>query len=215
MKAILFDRDGIIIDSEYAHIKAVEESFKKLNITITKNDKKLIVARHPNDYIPDFKKKYKFSSEQFLEEESKLYYKYFNEVPIFNETIKSIKKLKEENYKIGLTTSSGINSTRELFKRIEDLEKYFDVIVTREQYTKSKPNPEPYLLTAKKLDVKPNECIVVEDSSTGLIAAKSAGMKCIVIPTELTKEQDFSKADLIIDSGKKLTRELIEKLFKK
>jgi len=116
-------------------------------------------------------------------------------------------KLKKQNYKIALTTSSDLKTTKMLLKRIKKLNDYIDVIITRENYKKSKPNPEPYLVTAKKLKVKPNECVVVEDSLPGLKSAKSAGMKCIVIPTGLTKKQNFKEADLIVKSAKDINLE--------
>lgn len=202
IKAFLFDRDGIILDSEFAHINAVIETFKKFGIKIKKSEHKIIIGRHPDDYLPELKKKYDFSIEEFWKVENKLYYKYFNKAPIFKEVIKLMGKLKKKKYKIALTTSSDLKTTKMLLKRIKKLNNYIDVIITRENYKKSKPNPEPYLVTAKKLKVKPSECVVVEDSLPGLKSAKKAGMKCIMIPTKLTKKQNFKEADLVVKSAK-------------
>jgi HAD superfamily hydrolase (TIGR01509 family) len=202
IKAFLFDRDGIILDSEFAHINAVIKTFKKFGFKIKKSEHKIIIGRHPDDYLPELKKKYDFSIEEFWKIENKLYYKYFNKAPIFKEVVKLMGKLKKKKYKIALTTSSDLKTTKMLLKRIEKLNNYVDIIVTKEDYTKSKPNPEPYLITAKKLKVKPSECVVIEDSITGMKSAKNAGMKCIVIPTKLTKKQDFKEADLIVNSAK-------------
>jgi len=207
IKAFLFDRDGIILDSEFAHIKAVIETFKKFGIKIKKSEHKLIVGRHPDDYLPELKNKYDFSIEEFWKVENSLYYKYFNKDPIFKEIIKLMGKLKKQNFKIALTTSSDLKTTKMLLKRIKKLNDYVDVIITRENYKKSKPNPEPYLVTAKKLKVKPSECVVIEDSLPGLKSAKSAGMKCIVIPTNLTKKQNFKEADLVVKSAKDINLE--------
>jgi beta-phosphoglucomutase-like phosphatase (HAD superfamily) len=95
-----------------------------------------------------------------------------------------------------------MKTTNMLLERIKKLSSYIDVIVTREDYKKSKPDPEPYLITAKKLNISPKDCVVIEDSLTGLKSAKSAGMKCIMIPTGLTKKQDFKEADLVVKSAK-------------
>lgn len=204
IKAFLFDRDGIILDSEFAHINAVIETFNKFGIKIKKSEHKIIIGRHPDDYLPELKKKYEFSIEEFWKIENKLYYKYFNKAPIFNETVKFMGILKKKGYKIAITTSSDLKTTKMLLKRIKKLSKYIDKIVTRENYKKSKPDPEPYLITAKKLKVKPSECIVIEDSLTGLKSAKNAGMKCIIIPTKLTKKQNFKEADLIVNDARKI-----------
>ena len=81
----------------------------------------------------------------------------------------------------------------------------FDALVTKEMCSKRKPDPQPYLITAEELHVLPDECVVIEDSWVGLIAAKAAGMKCIVIPNNYTKDNDFSSADLIVKSAKEIT----------
>ncbi len=209
IKAFLFDRDGIILDSEFAHINAVIETFNKFGIKIKKSEQKIIIGRHPDNYLPELKKKYEFSVEEFWKVENGLYYKYFNKAPLFKETIKFMKNLKAKGYKIGLTTSSDLKTTKMLIKRVKELENWIDVIITREDYKKSKPDPEPYIITAKKLKVKPSECIVVEDSLTGLKSAKNAKMKCIIIPTELTKKYDFREADLVVNSAKDIKLSLL------
>lgn len=204
IKAFLFDRDGIILDSEYSHVKAVKKAFKILGIKITKNDENKIIGRHPDNYLPELKKKYNFSKEDFLKIETKLYYKYFNRAPLFKEAINLVSKLKKKGYKIGLTTTSDMKTTEMLFKRVKNLRKNLDVVIVREDYKKNKPDAEPYLITAKKLKILPNECVVIEDSPTGLKSAKNAGMRCIIILTNLTKKQNFNGADLIVKSAKNI-----------
>ena len=86
----------------------------------------------------------------------------------------------------------------------------FTELVTFEDYTFRKTNPEPYLVTAKKLNVKPQDCLVFEDSNVGVEAAKKAEMKCIALPNEYTKKQDFSKADKIIWPNEKIDIRLLE-----
>jgi len=112
---------------------------------------------------------------------------------------------------LALTTSSKIESTMQVLQRA-GLENTFEVIVTYEDYQRRKPDPESYLLTAKKLNLQPKDCVVIEDSYVGLCAAKSAGMKCIVIPNKYTKDQDFSKADLIVETADKIDIDLLKKM---
>ena len=76
--------------------------------------------------------------------------------------------------------------------------RFFDFILTREDYGESKPNPEPYLTALKKSGYQPQECLVIEDTERGLTAATAAGIKCWVIPTALNLESDFSAADKIL-----------------
>jgi beta-phosphoglucomutase-like phosphatase (HAD superfamily) len=77
-------------------------------------------------------------------------------------------------------------------------------VITPENYTQYKPNPEPYLVAINKMGIEPEEGIVIEDSLRGLTAAKAAGLQCIVVPGELTRTSDFSKADYILDDIRNL-----------
>ena len=77
----------------------------------------------------------------------------------------------------------------------------FTVIVTGADVTHGKPHPEPYLVTAARLGVPPAACVVFEDATVGVVAAKAAGMRCIAVPNpEATQPQDLSAADLILPS---------------
>jgi len=94
-----------------------------------------------------------------------------------------------------------------------DFNKYFDVVLGKQDVNKSKPDPEIFLRAAEKLKVKPEECLVVEDSEKGIIAAKRARMKCIAIPDDWTKKyNDFSRADLIINDLNELSLDKIQSL---
>lgn len=85
----------------------------------------------------------------------------------------------------------------------------FNVIVTHEDCESLKPDPEPDALTANKLGIEPKYCVAIEDTALGVESAKGAGMKCIVIPNEHTKHQDFSSADTVVKSASEI-EELIE-----
>ena len=90
---------------------------------------------------------------------------------------------------------------------------WFKVVLGKQDVIKGKPDPEIFLKTAKKLGVKPEECLVIEDTDKGIIAAKEAGMKCIAIPDEWTKKyNDYSKADLIVVSLNDINTKVIEGL---
>ncbi|MCF7872020.1 HAD family phosphatase [Candidatus Woesearchaeota archaeon] len=194
IKAILFDRDGVILDSEHTNIAAATKTFKELGIEITKEDVQQIIAKHPKDYLTYFHSKYKFSEEDFIKKGMKNYLDMLEHVKFFEKTVELVKKLKQEGYKTGLVTSSDRNNTLEIIEKA-GLEKYFETIVTLDEVNNRKPHPEPYFLAAKNLNVKPEECLVIEDSQQGVESAKAAGMKCIAAPTEHTEHQDFSKAD--------------------
>ncbi len=77
---------------------------------------------------------------------------------------------------------------------------FFDFVLTREDYVRSKPCAEPYLLALQRSRLKAEEVLVIEDSPRGLTAAKNAGLSCWVLPGGYTAEQDFAGADRILNS---------------
>lgn len=211
MKAVIFDRDGVILDTESINIDAAVIAFNAFGITIKEEEKQWIVGRDPDDYHKLFLKKYTFSYEEFRKVQRKTYYELWHAVPLFDKATSLIKRLHGLKVPLALNTSAKRKSTEEVLRRAA-LENVFDVIVTSEDYKKRKPDPESYLLTAKKLKVLPGDCIVIEDSSIGVEAAKNAGMKCIAIPNQYTKNADFSKADLVVDSADKIDIALLRSL---
>ena len=85
---------------------------------------------------------------------------------------------------------------------------HFELALTREQYGKAKPDPEPYLLAAERLGVAREGCVVVEDSERGLRAAKAAGLTCWVVPSELTRGGRFDDAEAVLDDFAAVVRRL-------
>jgi HAD superfamily hydrolase (TIGR01509 family) len=211
IKAVIFDRDGVILDSESINIGSAVKAFQELGIEIEEKEKDWIIGRHTDDYIKLFLEKYDFTYEEFRKIQKEALYELLDTIPLFDKTILLIRKLHKQKIPLAITTSAGLESTLRILKNA-DLENIFDVIVTHENYEKRKPNPESYEITAKKLKLSPKDCVVIEDSSIGIEAAKTAGMKCIAIPNEYTKNQDFSKADLIINSAEKIDIKLLNSI---
>ena len=89
---------------------------------------------------------------------------------------------------------------------------YFDAFVTGEEVINGKPHPDMFLLAAQRLSVDPSNCLVFEDAINGVIAAKSAGMKCVAV-TNTHPESDLSIADLVINNFSQVTEREISNLF--
>jgi HAD superfamily hydrolase (TIGR01509 family) len=124
-------------------------------------------------------------------------------IPIFDGAKETIAEL-SKTYKLGLVSSSSRVFVHFILKST-DLEKYFFTIITAEDVEKEKPAPDCFLLAAERLAVEPEECVVIEDAEKGILAAKNAGMKAIAIPNKSTSDNDFSCANLILESIKSLT----------
>lgn len=196
IKAIIFDRDGVLIDSEAIHVESVKLAFADVGLTFDDKYQNQVVARHPNEYLREFQKIYTFDFEEVDKIQSQHYYKLFETVPTIPQVIELIEQNDTTKTKLALATSSDQYTTQKLLKRL-DLEKAFEVITTSNECPNRKPLPDPYLLTAEKLNLKPEECLVIEDSGVGVQSAKAAGMTCLAIPSKYTKNNDFSKADYI------------------
>jgi len=104
--------------------------------------------------------------------------------------------LKRTSIKKALVTGSILKNILPVVGK--DFLRNFEIIITGDQVTHTKPHPEPYLTAAEKLNVKPNECIVIENAPSGITAAKQAGMFCIALKTTIQNEQYLKEADLIV-----------------
>ena len=110
--------------------------------------------------------------------------------------------------RMGVVTSSRRAHFEVAHARTE-LTKYLDFVLTREDYEQSKPHPEPYLTALERYQLQPNECLVVEDSERGLAAATAAGLECLVVLTEWTRDGDFRKARKVLDDISSVTDEVL------
>lgn len=122
---------------------------------------------------------------------------------------KLLQQLKERNVKLALATSSR-RPKMKMVLQLTELLPFFDVIVTGDEVSRSKPAPDIFLKAAERLQLLPHECIVLEDAANGVKAAKNAGMKCVAITT--THSADLlTEADLVIDGFEELDiKKLVE-----
>ncbi len=212
IKAFLFDRDGVLIDSENIHYESVSQALQQLGFEVAKKELSFINARHPEDYKEEFLEKFNVNWSDYRNLQRKKYYELAENGSAIDKIINLAKQAKEKGYKISLTTMAGKESTQKILKFI-NLENFFDVIITRDDCLKAKPNPESYLKTAQKLNLKPEECIVFEDSKAGLDSAKNAGMKCVIIKSNNTIQENYSNADLVLKKSE-ITYKKIKNFFK-
>ncbi len=202
IKAIIFDMDGVLIDSE----KLKFEQWKK----ILRRDidesffKKECSGKVRGEVCDKLIKKYDlpFSVEELVKIKRKSnidFYTKENLVPILP-AINFLKRIYGK-YRIALASSQNMDFIHIALESL-DITKYFDgnIFSALDLVENAKPAPDIYLHTAEKINLKPEDCVAIEDTEVGVLSAKAAGMHCIAVPNEFTKEQDFSKADLVVDS---------------
>ncbi|MDD5020631.1 MAG: HAD family phosphatase [Endomicrobiaceae bacterium] len=204
-KAILFDMDGILIDSMPYHFISWFEVMRQYNIRIT-----------PFEIYEKEGEKSELCVEYFFKRNKrKITRKLVNKITkqrteIFNKYLKSyifdgieeiLLKLKKQGYKIAIVTGSRkADALRMLPKEIFNL---FDVIVSSDNIKSGKPHPEPYLTASKLLNIKPSQCMVIENAPCGIKSAKSAKMYCVAITTSLP-DQYLKQADKIYNDIKEI-----------
>jgi HAD superfamily hydrolase (TIGR01509 family) len=196
--AVIFDMDGVIVDSEPLHKRAFEMLFEELgkrhNHGIVFSD---YYGRSDRALLRDFIERHKLPHE--LEDLTQRKLKYFLEYlrehrPVFKELRQLIPDLKTL-YKLGVASSSQ-HCVIDVVMEISGLRHYFDTIVGFEDIRFTKPDPEIYFKAAKDLGVHPTSCIVIEDAALGVQAAKMAGMTCIGLTSSLPSEK-LRRADFI------------------
>lgn len=203
IKAVIFDMDGLIVDSEPIQSKGFELLLREYNKKPIYHANGLIQIVGIPDNSVQMKIKYNIDEKiEIIKQKRQRFYqkvlksKVIKSMPGLNYLLKF---LKQNNFKIAVATSSFFEDINVIFSKLK-LFPYFDVLVSCEDVVKKKPAPDIYLKAAKRLNIKPAECLVLEDSETGVSAGKNAGMKVIAVPNKFTKNHDFSKADLIVKS---------------
>jgi len=206
-KAIIFDMDGVLVDSE--HWWQIWEK-KFLSKTLSRWDnqhQKAIIGRSLKDIHGILQNKYglKMNWPEFMNNYNQMakqvYQKQCNLIP---NALKILDLLSQKEVKLALSSSSFRSWIDMMLKRFS-LADYFDAIVSAQDVgSHGKPAPDIYLYTAQKLQIDPAYCIVVEDSKNGIVSAKAAGMVAIGYQTPDNMEQNLRQADIIINNLKDL-----------
>ncbi|WP_078409874.1 HAD family hydrolase [Priestia abyssalis] len=200
--AVIFDMDGVIVDSEPIYRSLNEEIFKELKIQVDETTKLSFMGGTTKRKWTILKEKFLLS--QSVEELIHLQNSIFSQKGwdfkqiLFSEAIPLLKSLKDQGIPTVLATSSDKTRVQAVLDQCE-LRSYFNEIVCGVDFERGKPNPDIFLHAAEKLGISATNCVVIEDSYNGLTAAKRANMYCIGVRHKLIN-MDLSQADRIVDS---------------
>lgn len=206
IKAVIFDMDGLMIETEHLQSKSMEKVLKEYGIKpkINKDGVVQVVGITAKDNLLLFKKKYHINENVnvLLDKKQQIYLRLLKKQIVAKEgLVNLLRLLKRYRVKIAVASSSALDHILLVVSELK-IKHFFKVLVSGEHLKKGKPHPDIFLKVAKDLGLKPVDCIVLEDAQPGVIAAKRANMKVIAVPNQFTKSQDFSKADLIVNSLK-------------
>ena len=196
-EAVIFDMDGVIIDTEKIWKQAEWEVFSALGVEVTLENSKVTESMTTSEVAHYWFEKFPWKGKS-LQETEQLVIRRVSELIESEEClipgVKSfLEDLRSQNFKIGLATNSPLVIIPTVLGRLQ-ITHLFDTISSAEMEEKGKPHPAVYLTTAKKLKVAPENCLVIEDSYSGMLAAKHAGMEVAAF-TNGDKELAFEIAD--------------------
>lgn len=218
LKAIIFDFDGVIIDTETARFLSWKEAFSWYGINLGKEEwlKYLGIPGEIFDPLGILKNK---TGKVILREDVgpkrlRIFWEHINKMSINPGIMDYLNEAKKRNIKFAIASSSKREWVQEHFKML-DIGKFFAVIKNSDDVKRIKPFPDLYLEALKELKVNSNEAIAVEDSLTGVQAAKNAGLFCICIPNGLNKGMKINGADIQLKSLKDLEFGNLVKLIEK
>ncbi|MCK4904864.1 HAD family phosphatase [bacterium] len=211
IKAVIFDMDGVIVNTEGATAGATVDMFRQLyGIEVTKKDFLPFVGTGTKKYIMGVAEKYNVSIN--MGKAMKKREENFREIALaggikpFQGVVALIKEVKRVGLKTAIATSSHRSILEITLKGAGIDIRDFDAITTAEECKNLKPDPEIFLLTAKKLDVLPGEALVIEDSPAGIQAGKKGGFIVVGVASTFA-ESKLQQADFVVDSLKGLSIE--------
>lgn len=199
IKAVIFDMDGVISDTQKLHAEGESRLLARFGIHLTPAEvTKKYAGVRTKDFLNALLKttKQTYNLDKLLEEKwqtmERLAAQSVEPVP---GALRLIKKLNKDGVPLAVASASTLNYIKTVLGAL-GITEYFDVIVSSEMVTKGKPHPDIFLLAAKKLGLKPINCLVIEDGISGMEAAKAAHMKCIGLVAD--KEKIYPTPNLVL-----------------
>lgn len=208
--AVIFDMDGVLIDSEPVHIDAMRDVLAPLGVTYTEEENEAFFGftdlaafgqlcdRHRLPLSPD----------DLAARRTAVLVRLIPERCVPMAGVPAVLEwLREAGYPLALASGSAppvIDATLGAL----GVRPFFAPVVSAVEVPHGKPAPDVFLETARRLVLPPGRCLVIEDSRNGLLAARAAGMPCVIVPCPATRGQDFSEATLLLDSLTELPRAL-------
>jgi len=208
-KYIFWDNDGVLVATESLYYQANREALARHGIALSESQFQSMSLTNGQSVL-DLARQVKLDELQTAELRRWRNARYAELLATGDLVLSGVRKvLLQLHGRVGMAiVTSARREHFDIIHRRSGLRQFFDFVLTREDYTHSKPDPEPYLLALANSRQAAHDCLVIEDSPRGLAAAKAAGLDCWVTPSAETAGADFSVADCILEH----IGEVVEKL---
>jgi HAD superfamily hydrolase (TIGR01509 family) len=195
IEAVLFDNDGVLVDTETLFFETTRRAFEQLGLNLTcevwgrrylsegKSSRQIAISLGADASRVD----------TVISGRNEQYWKVLQSPPALRPHVKATLDKLHGRFKLAIVTGCGRDQL-ELVHTENELLKFFDLIVTSDDCSDGKPHPEPYLNAMRRLGLGATQCIAIEDSPRGLASARAAGLRCVVVPIELTNMLEFPGA---------------------
>jgi len=200
VSVVLFDLDGVLVDSEELSIRASNEVLGAHGIVRTKEELSRVFGRRSLDNYTELIefRGLDLDPRELVSEKEEFYFKLIQgNLEPKQGVVDLIEELEESGFLIAVVSSSGLERLERTLIEIGLIEE-FDLVVSGDCCEIGKPDPAPYLHAAKELGVDVRECIVIEDAEAGVKSGKAAGMKVVAVRNKNTHGQDLGSADLVV-----------------
>lgn len=202
IRGILFDMDGVLIDSEEYICRAAIEMFRENGVNVLPEDFIPFVGMGENRYLGGVAEKYGLKADIIdMKERTYAIYEKISRGNIkpLPGSVDFVKSCRPSGFRLALATSADRTKMEINLREMGLREDEFDAVINGLEVTRKKPFPDIYILAAEKIGLSPRECLVVEDAVSGVKAAKAAGCKCLAVRTSF-RASDLAEADWICDS---------------
>ncbi|BFG71728.1 hexitol phosphatase HxpB [Sediminibacterium sp. KACHI17] len=204
LNTVIFDIDGLLIDSEPLWNEAATELFQQYGVNMTEEQYKSTTGLRTKEFVQWWFQYFNIGESEMKRAEQKIVELVLDKIEKKGKIMPGVDYIfdffQRKSFKIGLATSSP-PSLIDLVVQIVGIKQYLHATASAEDLAYGKPHPQVYLNCATSLNSKPTECICFEDSFNGMIAAKAARMKCVIVPhVSQLKDERWGAADLKLSS---------------